>query len=827
MKILFSTRGLIAAVLLGGGTAAPGSLIPVSVVTASSFYNDLNPVRTINASGITGAMTTEGQVIIAGHDNNGSATTMWHSAVVAAAGQWLSWSFASTSDLRTLYYWNHNQSGLTDRGIQNVNIKISKNNGATFTSLGDFVLTRASGQAGERCRVLELPATQIGVTNVRFDIASNFGGNVVGLSEIRFSTLPAAVPDPEVSFASLEGVVLNYDRASGERVPVNLSWATTNANAVTITPGIGSTDLNSGATVTPPSDADTVYTLSAQGAAKTVTLPLTVRTVAGGSSSWRYVRFTPVKLRNGAAANSIQIAEFDFLDTHGDLVQPVTVTNPGGNNPAGQEPGYVIDGKPDTKWLDFNRAPLVFDFGATPGTFVDYQLQTAGDAQERDPVRWILEGSSDNANWTLLDNVTAFDYPTPVSRGNLSIPIPLPGVSLQPLATFGADNNLVQAGDPVLLRWETTGAATVSIDHGIGTVTSSGTRQVIPAGTTTYTLTATTAAGKVVTSTLTIQAADFPVKTIAYPNFNAAGAELALLRGASVLSEPRATSDPTGAKRLRINDDTGSVDGTVWFRRKQNLAAGFESNFSLNFLNFTQDPLGGADGLAFVIQNSPQGAATVAASFPERGLAANAVNITFDSYKNDDEESSATVQVRSGAQLLRRVDLSTFPGIVLTKAGDLTQIDPSAAPYQVRVTYLPGDLDVYVNGVLVIDSLSVDLGVAGALDGQGMAYVGFSGRSGGAYESHDVTIWSLVTGPPAGASAPLAVTAYSINPATGALSLTWRSTVGKSYRITGSSNLAAWSTSLKAGIAAAAGSSTTATTTFVPGAVKFFRVEEE
>ncbi|MDB6080097.1 MAG: hypothetical protein JWO82_3844, partial [Akkermansiaceae bacterium] len=150
-----------------------------------------------------------------------------------------------------------------------------------------------------------------------------------------------------------------------------------------------------------------------------------------------------------------------------------------------------------------------------------------------------------------------------------------------------------------------------------------------------------------------------------------------------------------------------------------------------------------------------------------------------------------------------------------------------AAPYQVRITYLPGDLDIYVNGVLVIDSLAVDLGVIGAIDGQGTAYTGFTSRSGGAYESHDVTKWSLVSGPPASAATPLKITAYSIAPATGALSMTWNSTTGKTYRITASADLAAWTTSLKTGIAAAAGGTTTATTTFVPGAVKFFRIEEE
>jgi len=364
----------------------------------------------------------------------------------------------------------------------------------------------------------------------------------------------------------------------------------------------------------------------------------------------------------------------------------------------------------------------------------------------------------------------------------------------------------------------------VTIDHGIGNVAASGSRKVTPTADTTYTLTATNSLGQTVTSTYSVRVANYPIKTIAYANFNASGDELALLGSASVLSDARATADPTAAKRLRINPDSASVTGTAWFRKRQSVGSGFDTTFGLNFINFTPDQFGGADGIAFVVQNSPQGSNATAATSQERGLTANALNVTFDSYRNDDEESSATVQVRNGATLLKRVDLTTFPGIVLSKPGDLTQTDASAAPYQIHIAYVPGDLDIYVNNVLVVDSLNVDLGAIGAADSQGTAVVGFMARTGSAYESHDVTAWTLTSG--AATSTALKLTAYAINPTGGTLTVAWASTSGKTYRITGSADLSNW-TPLKTGIAADASGTTSSATTFTPGALKFFRVEQE
>jgi hypothetical protein len=56
--------------------------------------------------------------------------------------------------------------------------------------------------------------------------------------------------------------------------------------------------------------------------------------------------------------------------------------------------------------------------------------------------------------------------------------------------TFSATPNPVQPGSPVLLQWEVDGAEMIQIDNGVGVVPGKGLRQVYPAGSTTYSLTA-------------------------------------------------------------------------------------------------------------------------------------------------------------------------------------------------------------------------------------------------------------------------------------------------------------------------------------------------
>jgi peptidoglycan-associated lipoprotein len=72
------------------------------------------------------------------------------------------------------------------------------------------------------------------------------------------------------------------------------------------------------------------------------------------------------------------------------------------------------------------------------------------------------------------------------------------------VAEFTAEPSGIEVGQSALLRWSVTGANDISIDHGIGTVQSTGTSRVSPSVTTTYTLTA-NGTGGATTATATVR----------------------------------------------------------------------------------------------------------------------------------------------------------------------------------------------------------------------------------------------------------------------------------------------------------------------------------
>ncbi|HET8733282.1 MAG TPA: hypothetical protein VFM45_05855, partial [Anaeromyxobacteraceae bacterium] len=80
------------------------------------------------------------------------------------------------------------------------------------------------------------------------------------------------------------------------------------------------------------------------------------------------------------------------------------------------------------------------------------------------------------------------------------------------IASFAATPSSVAPGGSSTLSWSVTGATTLSIDNGVGTVTGTS-RAVTPAATTTYTLTATNAGGsRTATATVTVGGTPSPLE---------------------------------------------------------------------------------------------------------------------------------------------------------------------------------------------------------------------------------------------------------------------------------------------------------------------------
>ncbi|MCX6875879.1 MAG: hypothetical protein NTW21_19020 [Verrucomicrobia bacterium] len=274
-----------------------------------------------------------------------------------------------------------------------------------------------------------------------------------------------------------------------------LTWSVVNADTISIDNGIDTVAPSGSLTVTP--STTTTYTITATGPKGTRTKTATVAILEPGP--FRYYRFVPVTLRTGG--NTVQIDEFQML-LSGTRVPAVTVTNPGGSNPptAGEGAQKANDNLPalggdpnnNSKWLDNNKQPLVYDFGATQD--VDgYRWCTGNDSDDRDPISWRVEGSHDNVNWQLIDART--NYTVPFERNTYLSDFPITSFGTKPAATFSATPTSIMIGESSTLTWNVTGADTISIDNGIGTVSATGSQVVSPTTSQTYTLSATNAQG--------------------------------------------------------------------------------------------------------------------------------------------------------------------------------------------------------------------------------------------------------------------------------------------------------------------------------------------
>jgi peptidoglycan-associated lipoprotein len=153
----------------------------------------------------------------------------------------------------------------------------------------------------------------------------------------------------------------------------------------------------------------------------------------------------------------------------------------------------------------------------------------------------IQSGQSSNLSWQVTGEVTNISIDqgvgtvqntgshqvTPTATTTYTLTATGPGGSVTKTATvnvapvvvrFGADPATIQRGQSSNLSWQVTGATTVSINQGIGTVQSTGSSRVMPNASTTYTLTATGPGGTTTQSaTVTVTAPPPPPPPPAAP----------------------------------------------------------------------------------------------------------------------------------------------------------------------------------------------------------------------------------------------------------------------------------------------------------------------
>lgn len=196
----------------------------------------------------------------------------------------------------------------------------------------------------------------------------------------------------------------------------------------------------------------------------------------------------------------------------------------------------------------------------------------------------------------------------------------------------------------------------------------------------------------------------------------------------------------TGATTyIRLTAADNDERGSAWVNQKQRVRDGFVSEFTFEFPTTNA----GADGMAFVIQNLG-----TAQNNTETGPDTHALAIEFDSHNNGpanpDDPSGAHVTIwanDTSRHLLATYDLAPdafFPFSDLSNTGT----------HDVRVEYVNGLLTVIMDNKTIFNDLAVDLAALGAFDADGKAWLGFTSRTGGLNEEHNILAWSFVSAIP-------------------------------------------------------------------------------
>ena len=203
---------------------------------------------------------------------------------------------------------------------------------------------------------------------------------------------------------------------------------------------------------------------------------------------------------------------------------------------------------------------------------------------------------------------------------------------------------------------------------------------------------------------------------------------------------------------LRLTTSTQNAAGAYWADEKMPVADGFRARFRFRIsdpvANEYQD---GADGLAFVIQDAPDGvdAVTRGGGIGYHGIP-NSLAVELDTYRNDGEHGADDfgdpdgnhVSVQSRGTEPNTIDHAASLG----QAAGLAEL-MDGKPHEVVVDYdaAAGRLAVYVDDMNT-PQIEADVNLADLLklDG-GKAFVGFTAATGTACATHDILSWSIAS----------------------------------------------------------------------------------
>jgi PKD repeat protein len=296
-----------------------------------------------------------------------------------------------------------------------------------------------------------------------------------------------------------------------------LSWTSANATSITIDNGVGSQPLSGSTSVSPASTI--TYTLTATGPGGTTTKTATVTvsnppptatfsasptTINAGQSStltWTTTNATTVSIDNGVGSKPVNGST--SVSPSGTTTYTLTATGPGG---------------PITKTatVTVNQPPPTINFTAQPSTIASGQTSSLIWNTTNATTVTISNGVGSqptSGSISVSPTVTTTYILTAIGPGGSLTSQATVTISPAPSISFYADSFSIKTGQSTILRWNVTGATSITLDQGFGDVPAVGSVPVTPLVTTTYHLTATNSAGNSSASTtITVTAPPPPAR---------------------------------------------------------------------------------------------------------------------------------------------------------------------------------------------------------------------------------------------------------------------------------------------------------------------------
>lgn len=194
--------------------------------------------------------------------------------------------------------------------------------------------------------------------------------------------------------------------------------------------------------------------------------------------------------------------------------------------------------------------------------------------------------------------------------------------------------------------------------------------------------------------------------------------------------------------KLRLTPAVHGAAGGAWLDSKQFVKDGFDTTFQVQI---TDKHAGGADGLAFVIQNN----STPALGYPGCNIGygglTNLLVVKFNNYHWPDHAYGTNYGKYDLIAVLVPPSPTTplWDSISNTIAATTNGVFSDGQVHTARIDYVPGNLQIFMddlkNPLMIVH---VNLAKVMNLD-HGRAWVGFTAGTGDGWQNHDLISWGF------------------------------------------------------------------------------------